>query len=108
MQTSCKIPPMDIPRLTPKERLILDLLLNAPGCELYGLEMVKKSGGALKRGTVYVTLERMADRGYVTSREMKEAGQAGLPRRVFRVTALGQRAHCAWEAARLAWAGGVP
>ena len=62
---------MDIPRLTPKERLILDLLLNAPGCELYGLEMVKKSGGALKRGTVYVTLERMADKGYVTSREMK-------------------------------------
>jgi PadR family transcriptional regulator PadR len=99
---------MEMPRLSAKERLILELLLGTPGCELYGLEMVKKSGGELKRGTVYVTLERMADKGYVTSREVTEPGGTGLPwlpRRVFRITGLGQRAYAAWEAARMAWAG---
>jgi len=90
---------MDIPGLSPKERLILDLLLNAPGCELYGLEMVKLSNGQLKRGTVYVTLDRMDDKGYVTSREVKEPGQPGLPRRVFTVTGFGQRVLSAYEAA---------
>jgi PadR family transcriptional regulator PadR len=96
---------MDIPRLSPKERLILELLLNAPRCELYGLEMVKASGGQLKRGTVYVTLERMAEKGYVDSQEVRAAGQAGLPRRVFRVTGIGKRVYQAWEMARAAWAG---
>lgn len=96
---------MDVPTLSPKERLILELLLNAPGCELYGLEMVKRSGGQLKRGTVYVTLDRMDEKGFVTSREVKEPGQSGLPRRVFQVTGLGQRVFHAWEAARNAWAG---
>jgi DNA-binding PadR family transcriptional regulator len=94
---------MDIPTLSAKERLILELLLNAPGCELYGLEMVKRSNGQLKRGTVYVTLDRMDDKGYVTSREAKEPGQSGLPRRVFRITGLGQRVLNAWDLARTAW-----
>jgi len=94
---------MDMPRLSSKERLILELLLNAPGCQLYGLEMVKQSGGELKRGTVYVTLERMSDKGFVTSEEIKEEGQSGLPRRVFRVTGLGQRVFHAWQAAKAAW-----
>ncbi len=95
---------MDMPTLSPKERLILELLLNAPGCELYGLEMVNRSDGQLKRGTVYVTLDRMDDKGFVTSREVKDPGQSGLPRRLFRVTGLGQRVFHAWEAARNAWA----
>ena len=94
---------MDIPRLSAKERLILELLIAAPRQELYGLEMVSASAGELKRGTVYVTLERMAEKGYVTSSEVKEPGQSGLPRRVFRVTGLGHRAYQAWEAARAAW-----
>ena len=96
---------MDVPTLSAKERLILELLANAPRCELYGLEMVKRSNGQLKRGTVYVTLERMDEKGYVASREVKEPGQAGLPRRVFSVTGLGQRVLSAHEAARAAWAG---
>jgi DNA-binding PadR family transcriptional regulator len=96
---------MEIPRLSAKERLILELLINSPRQELYGLEMVNASSGELKRGTVYVTLERMAEKGYVTSREVKEPGQPGLPRRVFQVTGLGSRVHRAWEAARAEWAG---
>jgi DNA-binding PadR family transcriptional regulator len=94
---------MEIPRLSGKERLILDLLLAAPGCELYGLEMVGQSGDKLKRGTVYVTLQRMEEKGYVISRAVSVPGQSGLPRRVYRLTGLGQRAVQAWMAAALAW-----
>jgi hypothetical protein len=52
-------------RLSRTEHLILDLLQDREG---FGLELVERSGGALKRGTVYVTLARMQDKGYVTSR----------------------------------------
>ena len=31
--------------------------------------MIESSEGELKRGTIYVTLERMGDKGYVESRE---------------------------------------
>jgi DNA-binding PadR family transcriptional regulator len=49
----------------------------------------------------------MAEKGYLDSREVKEPGQSGLPRRVFRVTGLGQRVLNAWQAAAAAWAGRV-
>jgi DNA-binding PadR family transcriptional regulator len=32
--------------------------------ELYGLQLVAASRGRLKRGTVYVTLRRMEEKGY--------------------------------------------
>ena len=47
-----------VPRLSGTERLILDLLRQG---ELFGLQLVDRSEGALKRGTVYVTLGRMQD-----------------------------------------------
>jgi PadR family transcriptional regulator len=72
-----------------KEALILELL--AVGRELYGLELVEAAGGALKRGTVYVTLNRMEEKGYVTSRLDESAGLPGLPRRLYKPTAFGQR-----------------
>ena len=53
------------PTLSSKESLILSLL--AAGRPLYGLELVAASKGQLKRGTVYVTLGRMEDKGYVES-----------------------------------------
>ena len=51
---------MDIPKLSRTERLILELL---SGEEMFGLQLVEQSKGALKRGTVYVTLGRMQDKG---------------------------------------------
>lgn len=72
--------------LSPKERLILELLADG---EQYGLALVDASGGALKRGTVYVTLSRMEAQGLVTSRhEDAPPTQGGMPRRLYRVTAL--------------------
>ena len=56
-----------VPSLPPKERAILELLVSDG--PLYGLQLVERSGGALKRGTVYVTLGRMEAKGYVVSEQ---------------------------------------
>jgi DNA-binding PadR family transcriptional regulator len=86
-----------VPRLSRTERLILELLLDG---ERFGLELVKHSKGALKRGTVYVTLARMQDKGYVESRlEPLLPGGIGLPRRLYRPTAYGLRVLDAWTVA---------
>jgi DNA-binding PadR family transcriptional regulator len=84
------------PTLPAKERLILELLITHGS--LYGLELVARSSGALKRGTVYVTLGRMESKGFVTSeREELPEGAIGLPRRHYRATGLGERALRAWS-----------
>lgn len=91
----------DVPRLSGKERAILELL--AEHTEMYGLAMVHASQGMLKRGTIYVTLGRMEDKGYVQSEERADAsGRKGPPRRVYRVTQLGERVLHAWHAMRTA------
>ena len=83
------------PTLPPKERLILELLLGVG--PMYGLQLVEQSQGALKRGTVYVTLGRMEAKGFVESeQESMPDGAIGLPRRVYRPTALGTRMLRAW------------
>ncbi len=88
-----------LPRLSGKEFLILAML--AERGEMYGLELVNASGGQLKRGTVYVTLGRMEEKGYLESRQEERApGAIGLPRRLYRPTALGLRVCEAWELAR--------
>lgn len=76
-------------RLSPKETLILDLLR---GSERYGLELVTASDGALKRGTVYVTLGRMEEKGLIVSRVEDETPvNGGLPRRLYKPTAFGKQ-----------------
>lgn len=104
--TSCKIRSMQIPRLSEKEALILRLLISRG--EMYGLEMVKEAEGELKRGTVYVTLGRMAEKGYVESREIGMPDEEGPPRRAFRATGHGARVLNAWELADAAMAWGAP
>ena len=85
-----------VPRLSAKESLILDLL--ARDGELYGLQLVAASKGRLKRGTVYVTLGRMEDKRYVTSRaEDAPDGAGGLPRRLYEATPYGLRVLKAWS-----------
>lgn len=89
---------MDIPRLSSKEALILRLIV-AKG-QMYGLELVAESDGELKRGTVYVTLSRMADKGYVESHAVPHGDDIGPPRRIFRATGYGMRVLRALELAR--------
>jgi PadR family transcriptional regulator, regulatory protein PadR len=81
------------PRLpSGKELIVLEML--AVKREMYGLEMVKASN-RLARGTVYVLLSRMEDKGYVTSRQVKEENLSGMPKRVYSITGLGQRMQAA-------------
>jgi DNA-binding PadR family transcriptional regulator len=84
--------------LSPKETLILELLVRDG--ELYGLQMVAASRKRLKRGTVYVTVGRMEEKGYVASRQEDAPPDAGgLPRRLYRATPLGRRVLAAWTKA---------
>jgi PadR family transcriptional regulator PadR len=94
-------PLVSLPR---KEQIILELLASEGA--LYGLQLVEHSRGALKRGTVYVTLGRMESKGLVQSEEQPvPPGGIGLPRRIYRLTALGERMLRAWAAFahELAW-----
>jgi PadR family transcriptional regulator len=66
---------------------ILELLRE--GGAMYGLQLVKASDGALKRGSVYVTLGRMADKGLVLIEPDAEPDHAGMPRPRYRASSRG-------------------
>src|SRR5919107_3656686 len=82
--------------LSAKESVILELL--SASDQMYGLQLVSASRRRLKRGTVYVTLGRMEEKGYITSHlEDPPSKSGGLPRRVYQPTALGRRVLQAWS-----------
>lgn len=85
-----------LPVPSTKEALIMQLLVR--NGETFGLKMVEQSEGELKRGTVYVTLSRMEEKGYISSRQEDQLpGAIGLPRRLYKLTGLGARVLSAWE-----------
>jgi DNA-binding PadR family transcriptional regulator len=76
------------------ESIVMELLRRS---ERYGLELVESSGGALKRGSVYVILARMEEKGFISSRqEERTPGSGGLPRRLYRATPYGLKVHDAF------------
>ena len=86
-------------KLTAKEAFVLSFLTTYP--KGYGLEMVRKSRGLLKRGSVYVTLSRMQQKGYVKSeKETAPPDESGPARRHYVVTAKGAQAFKAWQLLR--------
>jgi DNA-binding PadR family transcriptional regulator len=86
--------PEPLPLMSPIEALIVRLLIG--GGEMYGLQLVDASEGELKRGTVYVTLNRMEDKGFIESRKEPTPGE-GPARRMYKVTGHGERVLRAWE-----------
>jgi len=89
--------PDDTPLPSPLEYEVISLL-NHRG-EMYGLQLVKDSEGKLKRGTVYVTLGRMVEKGLVEDRvEGSVTDYIGIRRRLYKVTGLGERAARKFEA----------
>ena len=74
-------------RASKTELVILRLLTNNQ--EMYGLEMVR-SGVGLKRGTIYVTLNRMIEKGIISDRPDDNPNQSGLQRRLYRINGFGQ------------------
>jgi DNA-binding PadR family transcriptional regulator len=91
-----------LPSMSRTESLVMEQL---GGGERYGLELVDASGGALKRGSVYVILARMEEKGFVDSRqEERVPGASGLPRRLYRATPYGVKVHAAFALLREALA----
>ncbi|MDO8795198.1 MAG: helix-turn-helix transcriptional regulator [Vicinamibacterales bacterium] len=88
------MPDRRFPSMSRTESLVMELLR---GRERYGLELVDASGTALKRGSVYVILARMEEKGFVDSRqEERPPGAGGLPRRLYRATPYGRKVHAAF------------
>jgi PadR family transcriptional regulator PadR len=95
-----------IPQLSDTERLILSLLHEG---EQFPLRLADRSGGSLKRGTVYVTLQRMQSKGYVESHvEPTIQGATGRPRRWYRPAKYGRQVLAAWQLAERALDGVLP
>lgn len=91
---------MTIPRLARTERLILNRLREG---DEFALRLADRSGGTLKRGTVYITLQRMEMKGYVeSSLEPALEGVMGRPRRWYRPSAYGLQVLGAWTLAERA------
>ena len=96
-----------LPRLSEKEEIIMQLLSQHKR-ELYGLEMVEASHNKLKRGTVYVTLARMEDKGYLSSRKEETAlSEYKTPRRLYKLTGLGKSIFDVWQIANQEFLGAL-
>jgi DNA-binding PadR family transcriptional regulator len=83
--------PEGIPKLSAKERIILEMLVDSP--DMYGLEIVEASNKEIGRGSVYVFLDRLEERGLVSSElEKRPQNMAGNPRRLYKASGQGARA----------------
>lgn len=88
----------NVPTVSNKEAVILGAMIAARK-DTYGLDIVKRTKGAVTRNTVYVYLQRMTKKGFVTP----VAGTAG-ELRMYRVTGLGKQAHKSHKALARYWA----
>jgi PadR family transcriptional regulator PadR len=87
-------------KLSPQTLLVLNALANRPGDWLYGLELAKLT--ALKSGSLYPILIRLADRGLLESQWL-EPTEPGRPRRhAYRISAGGLKTVSEAEAIRSA------
>ena len=87
-------------KLPPNQQCLIIQLIGLG--ERYGLDLVRASDGRLRRGGIYVTLDRMEDMGLVSSRqeqpgEVIDRAQAytGIPRRLYKLTERGLRVRAA-------------
>src|SRR5262245_5510161 len=83
----------DFPPLGEFELLVLLAVLRAEG-EAYGSTILKeledRAGRSISRGALYVTLDRLETKGYVSSRTGDPApARGGRPRRYYTVRATG-------------------
>ena len=92
--------------ITATESVILDLLRGRQ--KRYGLELVKASDGKLKRGGIYVLLDRLEDKGLIESEKVETPkGERGPARRVYRITGAGSQVLNAWETYQASLAGAM-
>ena len=89
----------NFPRISHKEFVILSML--AEQGEMYGLEMVVTSSGELKKGTIYVTLQRMLEKSFVEISDAAALDKSAVndPRRRYKTTEFGEKVFRAHELA---------
>ncbi len=88
----------EFPALSNKEFIIMQML--SENGEMFGLEMVKESDGELKKGTIYVTLQRMDNKDILESwEEERNNNETGIARRLYAPTDFGDRIFKAQEIA---------
>jgi DNA-binding PadR family transcriptional regulator len=90
---------------TRAEMLVMHALQRKPR-GAYGLQIVEESDGEIKRGSVYVLLGRLEEKGYVKSdRQTAAVDHAGPARPLYRLTGEGTRVLAAAEAIGLNFVG---
>lgn len=90
---------------TASEMLVMRILQNEPR-GLYGLQVVEQSDGVVKRGSVYVLLGRLEEKGFVrVLRPKSETGLPGMPRPIYQLTGQGSKVLAAAETIGLSFAG---
>lgn len=88
----------EFPGLSAKEFVIMNMLMEEG--EMFGLELVDESKGELKKGTIYVTLQRMEEKDLVSSdEEQRGDNENGIARRFYAPTNWGERVFKAQEIA---------
>ena len=76
---------------TKGEMVVMRILQDAPK-GLYGLQIVAESDKAISRGSIYVLLSRLQEKGYVKSRRpQSDPDYPGLPRPIYTLSAEGSR-----------------
>ncbi len=90
---------------TPAEMGVMQHLQTMPR-GAYGLQIVAKSRGAVNRGSVYVLLGRLEEKGFVrVIRPKADPDYPGHPRPMYQLTADGSRVLAAAGAIGLKFAG---
>lgn len=83
---------MKLPRVSRKEFIILELLIRHG--EMFGLQLVQHAPDEFTRSTIYITLQRMTEKGFLTSRVVEDRN-GGPARRLYHATGLGYRMYSA-------------
>jgi DNA-binding PadR family transcriptional regulator len=90
---------------TPSEMVVIKILQGKPH-GAYGLEIVAASNDAVKRGSIYVLLGRLEEKGFVRVLKSKpQSGYEGPPRPQYQLTAEGAHVMAAAEAIGMRFAG---
>ncbi len=82
--------------ITGAEFSILKMLVDNGAKPMYGLELVERSDGKLKRGSVYVLLDRLDSKGFVVGKK-EDSSTVAVPRKLYRITATGRKVFQTWE-----------
>lgn len=91
------------------ETLLLSLLAGTPS-GAFGSELVHRSDGRVKRGSVYALLAKLEKAGFVKAAEIPATEAHALPRTKYKITAAGLRARqdfAQWTGLALPAMGGI-